>query len=165
MTNEHSSAEMYALIDDFEKQMGEIARLQRERNLIVGRATVRGKRITVTVNADGIIIGVEFSSRITDLSYAEIATAVVDATQQAAADATRRARELMAPLLAHRARMPKLSDLVDGIPDLTALMPKPVPAPITPARLESDRETMTFTDVEAFDHDRTERSGVTDASW
>ncbi|WP_433195546.1 YbaB/EbfC family nucleoid-associated protein [Nocardia sp. CA-107356] len=165
MTREHSNAEIFALIDDFEKQMGEIARLQRERNLIVGRATVQGKRITVTVNADGVIISVEFGPKIDELRYSEIAMAVVAAAQQAAADATRRAQELMAPLLTHRAQLPKLSDLVEGIPDLTAMMPRPVPAPTEPPRLESERATMAFTDVEAFDHDRTERRGVTDSSW
>ncbi|MGW5218872.1 YbaB/EbfC family nucleoid-associated protein [Nocardia sp. NPDC004085] len=164
MTNEQAKAELADILDGVQEQMRIIARLQQERAELTGRATVRGKRVTVVVNADNTVIDTQFGPNIEDLSHAEIAKAVTEAAQQASADVARKTRELVAPLDTHRARMPKLSDLVEGMPDLRA--PEPVPAPTTPPNARERREFsdgsgMRFT--ETVERDR--GGSVTDSSW
>ncbi|WP_458687706.1 YbaB/EbfC family nucleoid-associated protein [Nocardia tengchongensis] len=122
MPNEQAKTEMVELLDEMRSQLREVARIQRERGLITGRATVR-KRVTVTTDANGVVRDVRFGSGIADLSYAEIADACVRASAEAAADAARQVHELMAPLHRQRSGMPALSDLVKGAPDIRAVLP------------------------------------------
>lgn len=122
MSNEHAKTEMAELLDEMRHQMREVARIQRERAQITGRATVR-KRVTVTTDANGTVTDVRFGSNIADLTYPELADAFVRAAGAAAADAARQVRELMAPLQQRRAAMPSLGDLVKGAPDIRSVIP------------------------------------------
>ncbi|RJO72081.1 YbaB/EbfC family DNA-binding protein [Nocardia panacis] len=150
MPNERAREDMLEIMDDFEQQMELISRLGAERARIIGRASVRGKRVTVAVNAEGALIDTRFSADIDDLDYAEIASAVTEAARLAAADAAAQARELMTPLLVQRARLPKLSDLIEGMPDLSGRVPT---AP--------QREEPAAGGEESY----RQSGGVTDSSW
>ncbi|MGQ4618079.1 YbaB/EbfC family nucleoid-associated protein [Nocardia sp. R7R-8] len=166
MTNEQAKADLADILDGVQEQMRIIARLQQERAELTGRATVRGKRVTVVVNADNTVIDTQFGTDIEDLSHAEIAKAVTEAAQQASAEVARKTRELMAPLETHRARMPKLSDLVEGMPEVRA--PEPIPAPTAAPNARERREFsdgsgMRFTDTETVERHR--GGSVTDSSW
>ncbi|MFG1794410.1 YbaB/EbfC family nucleoid-associated protein [Nocardia sp. NPDC049149] len=119
MTNDWAKAEMSAMLGEFEQQLDLVGRIRRERARIRGRASVRGRRVTVVVDVDGALLDTTFGADIVDLDYREIAKAVTEAAKLAAVDAARQARELMAPLLVQRARMPRLHEFVDGMPDLT----------------------------------------------
>ncbi|WP_067860973.1 YbaB/EbfC family nucleoid-associated protein [Nocardia shimofusensis] len=171
MTNEFAKAEMLSVLDEVQQQMRVIARVQRDRAQLTATATIR-KQVTVTVNADGVVIETKFGSAIEELTYPEIAKAVTDAAQQAAADVSRRGQELMSTLRDRRARLPKLSDLVEGMPDLGAAIPvAPVVSTAPPSArerstTESDEESkaLRFTDVEAVDPVERDR-GVTDSGW
>ncbi|WP_228810921.1 YbaB/EbfC family DNA-binding protein [Nocardia farcinica] len=170
MSNEYAKAEMLSVLDEVRQQMRMIGRLQQERSRLVASATVR-KQVTVTVNADGVVIETRFGSGIEDLGYPEIAKAVTEAAQQAAAEVARRGQDLLAPLQDRRARLPKISDLVEGMPDLNAEIPAPPPVSTAPpaARQRSvvddgDSSALRFEDVEAIDPARRDR-GVTDSGW
>ncbi|MFF0491341.1 YbaB/EbfC family nucleoid-associated protein [Nocardia sp. NPDC003482] len=141
------------LREDIESTLQNISRLQRERLRLVGRASVRRNRVTATVNADGVLVDLKFGRDVEDLDYADLARAVVEAAQEATADVGRKARELMAPLEEQRARLPKLSDLVPGMPDLRDRMPGQERAPVTKP-------------VQEIFGDRTDgKPGVTDSGW
>ncbi|MGF6882747.1 DNA-binding protein YbaB [Nocardia sp. GAS34] len=81
--------EIDSAIADFRAQVAEIARLRQERAQLTATATAAHRRVSVTVNADGIAIDVRFSGAIDDLSYDEIADAVTEASRQAVADMAR----------------------------------------------------------------------------
>ncbi|MGV9674817.1 YbaB/EbfC family nucleoid-associated protein [Nocardia sp. NPDC003482] len=164
MTNERASrADLAGLIDDVQEQLRTIARLQMERAELVATATVR-KRVTVTVNADNTIIDTTFGPDIEDLTYPEIAKAITEAAQQASAEVARKTRDLFAPLQDQRARLPKLTELVEGMPDLS--LPEPPRASIDPPRRRPASDgSMRFTDVEAFDHERDRNHRATDSGW
>ncbi|MEV4124604.1 YbaB/EbfC family nucleoid-associated protein [Nocardia sp. NPDC049707] len=171
MTNEFAKAEMAAVLDEVQQQFQAIAQVQQQRAELTASATVR-KRITVTVNADGTIIETKFGSGIEELSYGEIAKAVTEAAQQAAAEVARKAQELMLPLHDRRARLPKLSDLIEGMPDLSAEMPKAPRISLAPPNSEerqsvsvNDGAAMEFSDVEVVPHRSATDRGVTDSSW
>lgn len=135
MTNERARADMAEILEGVQEQMRTIARLQQERAEMMASATVR-RQVTVTVNADNVVIETKFGPDISDLTHAEIAKAVTEAAQQASAEMARKTSQLLEPLNEQRARMPKLSDLVEDIPDIRA--PEPVMAP-TSAPNSADR--------------------------
>lgn len=171
MTNEFAKAEMLSVLDEVQQQMRMIARVQRDRAQLTATATVR-KQVTVTVNADGVVIETKFGSAVEELTYPDIAKAVTEAAQQAAADVARRGQELMSTLRDRRARLPKLSDLIEGMPDLGADVPVP-PVVSTAPPTAGERSAigfgeestdLRFTDVEAVDLVERDR-GVTDSGW
>lgn len=90
MANERAKAELAGLIEEVGQQFREIARIQEERAQLTASATVRRKRVTVTVNADGVVIETKFGPNIEDLSYSEIAAAVTEAAQKANAEVLRK---------------------------------------------------------------------------
>ncbi|GGK57592.1 YbaB/EbfC family nucleoid-associated protein [Nocardia camponoti] len=151
MTNDQAKADLADIIDGVQEQLRAVARIQQARSEITASATVR-RRVTVTVNADNQVIDTKFSTDIDDLEYAEIAKAVTEAARQASAEVARKMGELMTPFQTQRARMPKLSDLIDGMPDLS--IPPTVAAPLTPPARRTDDEPA-----------REYRGAATDSSW
>ncbi|WP_433205072.1 YbaB/EbfC family nucleoid-associated protein [Nocardia sp. CA-107356] len=152
-----------------QEQMRIITRLQTERAELTASATLRGKRVTVTVNADNTIIDVKFGSDIDDLSYIEIAAAVREAAQQASAEVARKSRELFEPLKTHRSRMGKLTDVVEGLPDLRPSEP-PMASTAPPNAPERQRSSdgsaqRRFADTEAYEHAFERLGEVTQSSW
>lgn len=132
--------DLESMLRDFRGQMQGIASIQQERARLMGRATVRGKRVTVVVNADGTVIETKFGPGAEELSYDELAEAVTEAAQRAAADAAAKSNALMMPLHDERARLPKLHDVIPDLPNPIGETPQPPAA-------------------------AAERRGVTDASW
>ncbi|MBB5912897.1 DNA-binding protein YbaB [Nocardia transvalensis] len=169
MANEHAKEELSQLLSSFDKQVQTIAEIQQRRVRLTAAGTAAGKRVTVTVNADGTVIDTRFGPDAYDLNPAELGRAVTEAAQRATAELARRTAELMRPLTAERARLPKMSDLIEGLPDLTERMPvTPPPStapPNDPERLaQAGDSDLRFTDVEEVDFDGSRRN-ITDSSW
>ncbi|WP_280266761.1 YbaB/EbfC family nucleoid-associated protein [Nocardia wallacei] len=169
MSNEHAKRELAELLTAFDDQVQTIADIHERRARLTATGTARRKKIMVTVNADGVVIETRFASDIGDLDYPEIARGVTEAAQQAAAEMTRKTSELMQPLQAQRARLPKLSDLIEGLPDLTQRMPVAPPVstapPDSPERRSGTADSdMQFTDVDEIDFDSGSK-GITDSGW
>ncbi|AHH15733.1 hypothetical protein NONO_c09260 [Nocardia nova SH22a] len=166
MTNEHMQAELVGILGEAKEQLRVIAEIQRDRAELVGTASVRKNRVTVSVNADGAVIETKFGAGIEDLSYAEIARAVTEAAQQASKDLAEKHRVLMAPLQERRAKLPKLTDLIEGMPDVrlpTAPEPSLAP-PDSPDRdAEYGEDELRFEDAETVPAEPERR--VTDSSW
>ncbi|WP_280454930.1 YbaB/EbfC family nucleoid-associated protein [Nocardia brasiliensis] len=171
MTRDFSRGDVAGLMDEVQSQLRNIAQLQRQRTALVGKATVRGGRVTVSVNADGVVIDVKFGRNVEELEYADLARAVLQASQEAAADVMRQTQELMAPIQEDRARLPKLSDLVEGMPDVRSMMPTmdraPQSKPDAPDRAAAAAadEGMTFDNVETVEQVVPKKPGVTDSGW
>ena len=132
MTNERAKADLADLLDTVNTHIRSIADAQRQRTELVATATAREGRIQVTCNADGVPIETVFADDIDDLDYDDIAMAVTEAAQDAAAEVARRAEELIAPVRRSRSRLPSLSSIVTDLPDLRAKMPEPQRASFDP---------------------------------
>ncbi|MEV0433789.1 YbaB/EbfC family nucleoid-associated protein [Nocardia sp. NPDC050413] len=158
MTNEHAKAQMEDILETVQQQLRAIGQVQQDRAKLVASATIR-KRVTVTVNADYKVIETKFTPDIDDLTYTEIAKAVTEAAQQAAAEVARKTRELMAPVQTERARLPKLTELVEGIGDFT--IPQPVEASLEPPN-SPERERLSSNEE---DGSRDPSRTATDAGW
>ncbi|WP_378737185.1 YbaB/EbfC family nucleoid-associated protein [Nocardia brasiliensis] len=147
MTNERLKADAAMMMDALQQQLTGIAEVQQQRMRLTGTASVCDKRIQVTVNANGILIDTRFADDIGDLTFEEIAAAMAEAVQAAAADVERQGHDLLQPLRANKTRLPKLSDLVEGAPDLDAHAPLTPPAaasspdgPVRPRSVVADQD-------------------------
>jgi DNA-binding protein YbaB len=98
--------------------MADIVRLQKARALLIATGTAERRRVAVTVNADGILIDIRFSSGISDLVYDEIAEAIVEASRQAVAEVARRATALFTPVSYDRSQFPGIAATLAGLDNL-----------------------------------------------
>ncbi|MFE6862794.1 YbaB/EbfC family nucleoid-associated protein [Nocardia sp. NPDC057668] len=170
MANEHEKAQLADLVDMVKGSLAMVAHAQEERARLTATAHARGRRVTVTVNADCIVIKTEFSDDIDELTYAEIASAVTAATQEAAGKVQRRAAELLEKLEEQQKLIPTLSEVFPGMPDMAALIPKAPSAPTAPpgAREEPQpEEPAVFTETEDYEHDPhvRQRSNIAAPDW
>ncbi|WP_431953518.1 YbaB/EbfC family nucleoid-associated protein [Nocardia lijiangensis] len=169
MTAGHMEAEIDGFLEEFRGRMQEIAKMQRQRVKLTATASTRDKAVSVTVNANGVVIETKFSDRVGEMSYDQIAKAVTRLAQQAADEVFSRSKEIAAPLREQQARLPKLSDVIEGMPDVENEIPLEPPVslapPGSPERAKDD-EHMTFTDVESYDHRNAEPGKiVTGDAW
>ncbi|WP_330183407.1 YbaB/EbfC family nucleoid-associated protein [Nocardia sp. NBC_01503] len=163
--NERARNDLSDILEGFADQMRTITQLQRERAALTATATVRQKRVTVTVNAEGTVIETKFSADIEDLDYPEIAKAVTEAAQQAAAEVARRGREVLAPVSQNRNRLPKLADLVPGMPDLSRELRVPEPPVVSTAPPKSPERTAAQPIPEPDPAAAPRRGAATDSGW
>ncbi|MBU3066504.1 YbaB/EbfC family nucleoid-associated protein [Nocardia sp. NEAU-G5] len=105
-------------LDEYRAQLAEITRLQQERTGLMGVGTAAGRRVTVTVNADGIAIDIKFSSGVGDLGHEETAAAITAASQLAVADVARQTTALFAPIAPPRTEPLKWDETISGIAEL-----------------------------------------------
>ncbi|MQY24982.1 YbaB/EbfC family nucleoid-associated protein [Nocardia aurantia] len=146
--NERLVTDFAQFLDSFHDVMAQMIDARQRRDELTASASVERGRITVEVNASGSIVRTTFSEDIDDLSYGQIARATVTAAQQAAAEVKRKADELLAPLLAARASLPKLGDFIEGLPALQDGLATPPPAPLTPpGERENDSARPEFEDA------------------
>ncbi len=136
--NERTKADFADLMDTVNGHIRSIADAQRKRTALTATASAQEGRVTVTCNADGVPIDTVFSDDIDDLDYDEIAIAVTEAAQDAAMAVARKAEKLMAPIKKTRSRLPSLSAMVEGLPDLRAKTIEPERAPFDPPAERED---------------------------
>jgi hypothetical protein len=157
MPSEWAKAELAAMREDFAGQMKLIADIQRKRAALTASSTVQHGRITVTVNANGVVIDTRFAANVGDLTYSEIARGMTEAAQAAAAEVAGKSQELMRPLQEGRAKVPSLSELVDGLEEFESMIPV-APTVSTAPPLSDERpaeKAMEFADLE--DYERVKR--------
>ncbi|MGY2060725.1 YbaB/EbfC family nucleoid-associated protein, partial [Nocardia gipuzkoensis] len=124
------------------------------RSRLTATVTACEKRISVTVNADGVLIGTRFADDIGDLTFDQIAGAMTEAVQAAARQVGEQARRLMEPLRERKSQLPKLSDLIEDAPDFGAIMPVVPPVSIAPPNSperRGDDADAGFGDAEPFE--------------
>ncbi|WP_328394863.1 YbaB/EbfC family nucleoid-associated protein [Nocardia sp. NBC_00416] len=164
MANEMMKEQLAALVDSFRSDLRTLRQVQQQRAGLSASASAGGGRITVTVDADGVPADVEFTADISTLGYPEIARGVLSAAREAALEVRRQSAGLVQSV--HDPQdLPKLSDFLPGVPDLSALIPGPpqdlLPPPGKPAA--SDDEGLVFTDV--VELPPTPDPGVRDTGW
>lgn len=170
MANEFEKAQLADLVDLVKDSLAMAARAQEERARLTATGQAGGRRVTVTVNADCIVIKTEFSDDIDELTYAEIAAAVTAATQEAATEVQRKAADLMKQVEQQQARIPAMSEFFPDMPDIEAMIPKPPKASTAPPGSRERtpvEETVVFTDVEEYEHDPStrQRSNIAAPEW
>ncbi|WP_067695698.1 YbaB/EbfC family nucleoid-associated protein [Nocardia jejuensis] len=172
MSVDRGEAAAAGILEGFAQQMRAVAEVSRKRAQLTAGGTAAGGRITVVVNADHIVIATRFSPDIDELTPDELAKGVTAAAQKAAAEVARLTKELLQPIRDERARLPKLSELIEGMPDVQALAPLDPPVSLAPPnsreRLsQRDAPAVEFTDALDYDDWRSSGSsgGATSREW
>ncbi|GAA5067126.1 YbaB/EbfC family nucleoid-associated protein [Nocardia callitridis] len=174
MANEVAKAQLADLMAAVQAGMASIARMQQEQSELTVAASSAGRRVTVVVNGDGIVIETRFGAGIEDLTHAQIAKAVTEAAQDAQGQVRRKTREMVDSLHQQNARLPRLSEFLPGMPDVQDMLPRPPEASLAPPSRrqhavisDGTRPAMSFVDVEEWDHDRhaERRSDVAESGW
>jgi DNA-binding protein YbaB len=146
----HQLADVLALAQE---QMAGLAEVQRKRAALTGQATVADGTVQVTVNAQGVLVGTVIDEAyLDDYDFADLGDYVTEAARAAAQEVARRSAELLAPLTERRAKLPALSEIVPGAPDLRELFPNPGDAPdVASNRNEPDPQGDGWDDQSTFD--------------
>lgn len=159
-------AEIADVMDEFRSRMREIAEMQRQRVKLTATASTRDRQISVTVNANGVVIQTKFGSGIDEYSFEDIAKSITRLAQQAAEDVFDQSKKVMEPLAEERARLPKLSDVIPGMPDVQSEIPMEPPVSVAPpGTAEREDAELVFTDVESLADEPETGKGVTDSVW
>ncbi|WP_024800379.1 YbaB/EbfC family nucleoid-associated protein [Nocardia sp. BMG51109] len=166
MVSEFFKSEMAEVARQARAQIGRYAEVQRQRTYLTGTGSARRGKVTVTVNADGALTDVKFGRNVEELEYPELSKALLEAADAAVADVRRKNEELLAPVQEEQARLPRMSDLVPGMPDFGSIMPSSEPAPLRNDSTdpESEESPMVFRNTETVE-ERSKDRGVTDSGW
>ncbi|WP_227998987.1 YbaB/EbfC family nucleoid-associated protein [Nocardia australiensis] len=177
MTNDAARERLTDLMESVQAGIASIAQAQQEHAKLTATASAAGKRVTVVVNADGVVIQTRFGSGIGDLTYEEIARAVTTAAQDAAIQMKRKTTAIIDGLRKDQSRLPRLSEFIPGMPDVQDSFPTPPEASTAPpaartkvAVADADEidGAMEFTDVVPVDHVQlgaNADSDVTESGW
>ncbi|WP_433592833.1 YbaB/EbfC family nucleoid-associated protein [Nocardia sp. CA-145437] len=170
MTNEAAKGQLSDLMELLQGGIASMARAQEERARLTATAHAAERRVTITVNADCIVIKTDFSDDIDDLEYSEIAAAVTAATQEAAAKVQEKAQEILNRAQEDQSRIPTLSEFFPEMPDMKAMMPTlptvSTAPPGSPERIAPGPDPVVrFADVEEWDHDGSSRSSISAPEW
>ncbi|NKY54966.1 YbaB/EbfC family nucleoid-associated protein [Nocardia flavorosea] len=111
-------SEMEAVLSGLHEQVRRVAEIEQQRAELTVTVATPDMRVTVTVDAQGHLTDLRFSSDISTLSYEDIAAAVISTARRAVVEVGERSAELFEPLNEHRAVMPGLSELFEGFPDV-----------------------------------------------
>ncbi|WKG03110.1 YbaB/EbfC family nucleoid-associated protein [Mycolicibacterium sp. HK-90] len=124
----HDLIEALALVQE---QLADLAVVEQARAELSATGTRADGTVTMTVNADGVVVEAVVSETYLDAhELADLGGHITAAAQDAARDVARKLAELLAPLAQRRERMPSLSDVVEGAPDIRdLLLPPAAPAP------------------------------------
>ncbi|MEC3919241.1 YbaB/EbfC family nucleoid-associated protein [Nocardia sp. CDC160] len=164
MLDRVSPARLEGYIEAFREGIDVIAQLQKRRAQLVGTAISQDGRISVAVNADRVIIEIKYADDIDDLTYEEISSVTVAVAQQAAAELDRSVNALFKDFRRGHERMPKLSEFIEGMPDVLDSVPTPPAASIAPP---DSRERLNVEDDAAEPNNPTtrKRPGVAELDW
>ncbi|MRH89503.1 YbaB/EbfC family DNA-binding protein [Nocardia sp. SYP-A9097] len=170
MANEAAKGQLAELMELVQGGIASISRAQQERARLTATAHAAERRVTITVNADCIVIKTEFSDDIDDLEYSEIAAAVTAATQDAAAKVQEKAQKILDTAQEEQSGIPTLSEFFPAMPDIRSMMPTPPTVSTAPPgsvdRTAPEPEpAVRFTNVEEWDHDHSGRSSISAPEW
>lgn len=149
------------LVESVRTAVAAVQQGQREQAQLTATGYAAGKRVSVVVDAQGVVQRTRFADDVDELSYAELAEAVTRAAQDAAAQVQRKTREIVARVGAENERLPKLSDIVPGLPDLQAVAQAGSLGGES-SEDETGSKPMEFTEVTP---PPPRRSGVAESSW
>lgn len=105
-------------------QLADIAAVQKKQaELKVDGQAAEGS-VEVTVNARGQVVNAVIDkSYLDDHDFEDLAGHITEAAQAAAGEAGRRVAEMLAPINERHKNLPSFSDIVEGLPELSDVLP------------------------------------------
>lgn len=168
MANEQMKEMLHELLEDLEKQKADMSTLQQRLAAITASATSTNNLVTAWVNTKGILIQLRFHPNAVEKAggLSNLSRYITEATQKAAQEAQVKQNEVLAPMRERMKKLPKMSELYPGLPDVNDFVPKPVSPsvepPDSPARAASPGSKEHYEDVE---DSRQSGRGPIDTAW
>ncbi len=123
MDNDAARHELIDALALVQEQMADLAAAEAARSELYSTASTADGTVTVTVDADGVVIEtVVDETYLDDHDLADLGSYLTAAAQNAIGGVERKVSELFAPLAQRRTEMPALSDIVAGAPDIRELL-------------------------------------------
>lgn len=124
LSNDAANDRLSDVMTRLHDQLGDIAAMQKKQAALKVSARTADGTVEVTVNARGqLVAAVIDRSYLDDHEFDDLAGHITEAAQTAARDAAQRVAEMLAPINKRQRSFPSLSDIVDGMPDPSDLMP------------------------------------------
>lgn len=132
MPEEISEALVADVLEEVTANIAAIQAFHQQRLRLTAEGSSADKRVTIVVNADGVIIETRLADDVGELSYAELAKAMTTAAQRAVAEIRRVTGELLAPIRQRQERLPAITELFPGMPELTEALRVPAASTVPP---------------------------------
>ncbi|MYR07556.1 hypothetical protein GTV32_15145 [Gordonia sp. SID5947] len=164
------------LLDTMNSLMSEMGEIRQTAAALTATATELGGRVQVTVNARGIVVEtVVDEDALTTVTARDLGAAFTSATQKAAQQVAEKAQELWAPIIEKQKSLPRASNLLDGLSDITTMFGTRSEPPLHPHRHDDPdevyvevEETAAIDDEPHYEEtsEREPRRGtITDRAW
>ncbi len=168
MTSHWNDSDADEVIHALHEKVTELTRVQQERVRLTAKATSRDGAVSITVNANGTVIETRFGPAAEDLEYRKLAQRVTTTAQRAVEELRRKTDELMADIVEGHNRLPKLYELIEGMPNFDDETLLRAPGMLVTERddgASGDDEPMTFTGVEPHVPGENGSGGATESVW
>jgi DNA-binding protein YbaB len=124
LSNEAARDRVGDVLSGLRDQLADIAVMQKKQAELKVDGKAADGTVEVTVNAHGQVVKTVIDkSYLDDHDLEDLGRYVTEAAQAAAGEAGRRVAGLLAPINERHKQLPSLSDIVDGLPDLSDVMP------------------------------------------
>ncbi|WP_327101028.1 YbaB/EbfC family nucleoid-associated protein [Nocardia vinacea] len=187
MRNRRARDELAEMLEAVRGRMAGISDFEQQRLALTATATALDGAVSVTVDANGRLVETSFADDVRGMAPDKLGPAVTAAAQAAADDLVRQTEELRAPLLREREKLPTMSDLIAGLPDIGAELPGrsrvsaaaeptddqqamvPPARPVSEVFADSGEESVPVQMPDVEDPDEVRRAGsgseVSDSGW
>ncbi|MGF6889185.1 DNA-binding protein YbaB [Nocardia sp. GAS34] len=125
------------LMPQLQEHLQALTEARQQRARLTASATSRDRRVTITVDANGVIASTRFADDIGELVPDELARMVTQVAQEAAKVVARRNQELVAALAAQHGGLSEMAQRVTELPTMGFEMS--VPAPLFAALQPSEQ--------------------------
>ena len=124
MSNEAARDRVNDMLAGLRDQLADVAAMQKKQAELTAGGQAADGTVEVTVNARGQVVRTVIDkSYFDDHEFEELGGHITEAAQAAAAEASRRVAEMLAPITERHNKMPSLSDIVEGLPDPSDVLP------------------------------------------
>jgi DNA-binding protein YbaB len=105
-------------------ELADIAAMQKKQAELKAGGQAADGSVEVTVNARGQVVKTVIDkSYFDDHDFEDLGGYITEAAQAAAGEAGRRVAEMLAPITERHKKLPSFSDIVEGLPDPSDVMP------------------------------------------
>jgi DNA-binding protein YbaB len=124
VSNDAAREQVGDMLSGLRDQLADIAAMQKKQAELTVDGKAADDTVKITVDARGQLVKTELDkSYLDDHEFEELAGHITEAAQAAAAEAGRRVAEMLAPINERHKTLPSFSEIVDGLPDLSDVMP------------------------------------------
>jgi DNA-binding protein YbaB len=124
LSNDAARDRVGEVLADLRDELADIASIQKKQAELKVAGQAADGSVEVTVNARGQVVKTVIdTSYLDDHGFEDLGGYITEAAQAAAGEAGRRVAEMLAPINERSRKLPSFSEIVEGLPDPSDVMP------------------------------------------